>query len=164
DYAEAGFVALDGVVKAEEVVARGLRVVFHHAVDAVLQRQSAVQRARGVDRRRQGGPAQARAHHAGIPWQQAAEAVQPFVFVVRARAGAEAQREPTRLGIPPASGNAAPASPRRRALRLVTTNWVLISALPSRPSATSSGHRRLSFAGRSARRRAPFPPPKWPSW
>src|ERR1017187_4135874 len=42
DDTEAGFVALDGVVKAEEVVARALLVVFDHTIDAVLQRQSAV--------------------------------------------------------------------------------------------------------------------------
>src|ERR1035437_3236479 len=88
-HTEAGFVALDGVVKAEEVVARGLLVVFDHTADAVLQRQSAVQGASGIDRRHQDGAAQARAHHAGIWRQQAAEAVEPFVFVARARAAAE---------------------------------------------------------------------------
>src|ERR1017187_2656009 len=94
DDTEAGFVALDGVVKAEEVVARALLVVFDHTIDAVLQRQSAVQRAVRSHRRHLGGPAKARAHHAGIRWQQAAGAVEPFDFVVRSRVGAEAQREP----------------------------------------------------------------------
>src|ERR1017187_5368868 len=51
DDTEAGFVALDGVVKAEEVVARGLLEVFDHTVYSVLQRQSAVQRASGINRR-----------------------------------------------------------------------------------------------------------------
>ena len=96
DDTEAGFVALDGVVKAEEEVARGLLEVFDHTVYSVLQRQSAVQCASGIHGRHKVRPAKARAHHAGFRWQQAAEAVEPFVFVVRARAraGAEAQREP----------------------------------------------------------------------
>jgi hypothetical protein len=83
-------------VKTEEVVARGLLIVFEHTVDAVLQRQPALQGASGIERRHHGGPAQARAHYAGFRRQQAAETFEPFVLVVRARtrAGAEAQREP----------------------------------------------------------------------
>ena len=51
DHTEAGFAGLDGAVKTEEAVARGLLVVFERTVDSVLQREATVQHAGGIDRR-----------------------------------------------------------------------------------------------------------------
>ncbi len=81
-------------MKAEEVVEGGLLIVLEDAVDAVLQGETEIENAAGIDRGYEHGVAKASVDEAGIGRQEAAEAVEPFGLVVGTGAGAEAEREP----------------------------------------------------------------------